>query len=110
MVEEGSHDELMAAGRVYADMWQMQQAQVQSMSLIKLANCIGALDFCLCIRIKAGNCSWFPCSLKCCPCERRKNSRRRCAWHQRPGRIFKPVPSPSSPLDDAITRFDGAGL
>ena len=25
VVEEGSHDELMAAGRVYADMWQMQQ-------------------------------------------------------------------------------------
>ncbi len=29
VVEEGSHDELMAAGRVYADMWQMQQAQVR---------------------------------------------------------------------------------
>ena len=28
VVEEGSHNELMAAGRVYADMWQMQQAQV----------------------------------------------------------------------------------
>ena len=30
VVEEGSHDELMSAGRVYADMWQMQQAQVQA--------------------------------------------------------------------------------
>lgn len=27
VVEEGSHDQLMAAGRVYADMWQMQQDQ-----------------------------------------------------------------------------------
>ncbi len=32
VVEEGSHDELMAAGRVYADMWQMQQAQVRAAS------------------------------------------------------------------------------
>jgi ABC-type glutathione transport system ATPase component len=30
VVEEGSHDELIAAGRVYADMWQMQQAQVRA--------------------------------------------------------------------------------
>ena len=30
VVEEGSHDELIAAGRVYADMWQMQQAQVRT--------------------------------------------------------------------------------
>ncbi len=103
VVEEGSHDELMAAGRVYADMWQMQQAQVRG------ALCHGNLLIgkrpvvCVCVLcwIDYSQRATTPCTsvLTAVRCSHRRSSRRRYAWHRLHGRTLKPAQSLWRPPD-----------